>query len=141
MEPYEYCFWDGTLISNCDFTVSRIKWQSTFIIFDKVPTAATTELLCDKNGGHRSQWFHISKNKWKWKYKREKKILCAVFEIIPFIHSKNNIWILFWEHLGGRKEEWNLRIALINFLVMRFILNFDTSFYFRVLLKSKRREL
>ena len=30
--------------------------------------------------------------------------------------SQNNIQILFFEHLGGRKGEQNLRIALINFL-------------------------
>ena len=39
------------------------------------------------------------------------------------------IQILFYEHLGGRKEERNLRIALINSIVMRFISNFDISFY------------
>ena len=33
----------------------------------------------------------------------------------------SNIQILFFEHLGERKEERNLRIALIDFLVMRFI--------------------
>ena len=31
----------------------------------------------------------------------------------------HNIQKLFFEHLGGRKGERNLRIALINFLVMR----------------------
>ena len=31
-------------------------------------------------------WFHIQENKWKLKYKREKKILWAILEIIPFIH-------------------------------------------------------
>ena len=50
----------------------------------------------------------------------------------------NNIQILFGFNLGGRKEERNLRISQINSIVMRFILNFDISFYFRVLLKSKR---
>ena len=51
------------------------------------------------------------------------------------------IQILFFEHLGGRKGEWNLRIALTNFLVMGFISNFITSFNSLVLLKSKRRGL
>ena len=30
--------------------------------------------------------------------------------------------------VGGEKEKQNLKIALINFLVMGFISNFDTSF-------------
>ena len=51
---------------------------------------------------------------------------CSSF--LPPKCSKNNIQILFCEHLGGRKEERDLRIALINFLVMRFFSNFDTSF-------------
>ena len=55
--------------------------------------------------------------------------------------SQNNIQILFFEHLGGRKGERNLRIALINFPVMRFISNFDISFYSRVLPKSKSERL
>ena len=55
--------------------------------------------------------------------------------------AKNNIQILFYVHLGGRKEEQNLRIALNNSIVMRFISNFDISFYLRLLLKSKRKEL
>ena len=58
---------------------------------------------------------------------------------LPRKCSQNNIQILFYEHLGGRNEEQNLRIALINLIMMRFISNFDISFYSRVLLKSKRR--
>ena len=54
--------------------------------------------------------------------------------------KENNIQILFSFKVGAKKEERNLRIALINSLVMRFISNFDISFYFRVLLKSKRRK-
>ena len=46
--------------------------------------------------------------------------------------SKNNFQILFLYIVGGGKEQRNLRIALINSLVMRFILNLDLSF----LLKS-----
>ena len=42
--------------------------------------------------------------------------------------GKSEIQILFCKHFGGREEEWNLRIALINFLKMWFISNFDTSF-------------
>ena len=41
--------------------------------------------------------------------------------------------------IGAKMEEQNLRIALINSIVMRFISNFDISFYSRVLLKSKKR--
>jgi hypothetical protein len=51
--------------------------------------------------------------------------------------SQNNIQILFYEHLGGQNEERNLRIALIISIAMRFI----SSFYLRVLLKSKSRGL
>ena len=43
--------------------------------------------------------------------------------------KENNIQILFGDSLGGRKEERNLRIAPINSIVMRFISNFDISFY------------
>ena len=60
---------------------------------------------------------------------------------LPPKREQNNIQILFCSRLGGRKEEQNLRIALNNSLVMRFISNFDISFYSRVLLKSKRRGL
>ena len=42
--------------------------------------------------------------------------------------TENNIWILFSVHLGSRLVEQNLRIALINFLVIRFFSNFDISF-------------
>ncbi len=60
---------------------------------------------------------------------------------LPPKREENNIQILFSSRLGGRKEERNLRIALINSIVMRFISNFDISFYSRVLLKSKRKRL
>ena len=40
----------------------------------------------------------------------------------------NNFQIIFLYIVGGGKEKRNLRIALINFLVMQFISNFDTSF-------------
>jgi hypothetical protein len=53
---------------------------------------------------------------------------------LPPKREQNNIQI------GGRKEKQNLGIALINSIVMRFISNFDISFYSRLLLKSKRRE-
>ena len=43
--------------------------------------------------------------------------------------KENNIRILFSLDIGSRKEERNLRIALINSIVMRFISNFDISFY------------
>jgi hypothetical protein len=43
--------------------------------------------------------------------------------------KENNIQILFSLDIGSRKEERNLRIALINSIVMRFISNFDISFY------------
>ena len=55
--------------------------------------------------------------------------------------KENNIRILFSLDIGSRKEERNLRIALINSIVMRFISNFDISFYSRVLLKSKSKRL
>ena len=42
---------------------------------------------------------------------------------------RNNIWKLFSYIVGGGKEKRKIRIVLINFLVMRFISNFDTSFY------------
>ena len=57
------------------------------------------------------------------------------------VEISKNIQILFSCHLGAKLVKRNLRIALINFLVMRFISNFDISFYSRVLLKSKRRGL
>ena len=55
--------------------------------------------------------------------------------------KENSIQILFSFDIGAKKEERNLRIALINSIVMRFISNFDISFYFRELLKSKSRRL
>ena len=42
---------------------------------------------------------------------------------------ENNIWILFSGHLGSRLVKRNLRIAVINSIMMRFISNFDISFY------------
>ena len=53
--------------------------------------------------------------------------------------QENNIQILFSCHLGAKLVKRNLRIALINSIVMQFISNFDISFYSRVLLKSTRR--
>ena len=74
-----------------------------------------------------------------------RKIVRAIlrfhFSFPPPTMYRNNIWKLFSYILGGGKEKRNLRIALINFLVMGFISNFDTSFYSRVLLKSKRKGL
>jgi hypothetical protein len=61
------------------------------------------------------------------------------FSIPPPSMYKNNFQILFLYIVGGGKEKQNLRIALINSIVMRFISNFDISFYSRVLLRSKRR--
>ena len=34
----------------------------------------------------KRQWFHVLKDKWKYKHKREKKNQQVVLEIIPFIH-------------------------------------------------------
>ena len=56
-------------------------------------------------------------------WKSENKNNCQI------LFLRNNIWKLFFYIVGGRKEKWNLRIALINFIVMRFISNFDKSFY------------
>ena len=68
-------------------------------------------------------------------------ILRFRFSFPPPTMYRNNIWKLFLYIVGDGKEKRNLRIALINSIVMRFISNFDISFYSRVLLKSKRREL
>ena len=56
-------------------------------------------------------------------------ILRFRFSFRPPTTYKNNFQILFLYIVGGGKEKRNLRIALINFLVMRFISNFDISFY------------
>ena len=56
-------------------------------------------------------------------------ILRFRFSFSPPTMYKNNFQILFLYIVGGGKEKRNLRIALINFLVMRFISNFDISFY------------
>ena len=55
-------------------------------------------------------------------------ILRFHFSFPPPTMYRNNIWKLFSYIVGGGKEKRNLRIALINFLVMGFISNFDTSF-------------
>ena len=64
-------------------------------------------------------------------------ILRFLFSFPPPTMYENNFQILFFYKVGGGNEKRNLRIALINSIIMRFILNFDISFYFRVLLKSK----
>ena len=68
-------------------------------------------------------------------------ILRFRFTFPPPTMYRNNIWKLFLYIVGGGKEKRNLRIALINVIIMVFISNFDISFYSRVLLKSKRRGL
>ena len=55
-------------------------------------------------------------------------ILRFRFSFPPPTMYRNNIWKLFSYIVGGGKEKRNLRIALIIFLVMGFISNFDTSF-------------
>jgi hypothetical protein len=67
-------------------------------------------------------------------------ILRFHFSFRPPKLSPNNIQILFGDSLEGQKEKRNLRIALINSTVMRFISNFDRSFYSWVLLKSKEKD-
>jgi hypothetical protein len=37
------------------------------------------------------QWFHVHKNKLKLEYEIEKKILWAIFVIIPFIHLDKHL--------------------------------------------------
>ena len=55
-------------------------------------------------------------------------ILRFRFSFPPPTMYENNFQILFLYIVGGGKEKRNLRMALINFLVMQFISNFDTSF-------------
>ena len=57
-------------------------------------------------------------------------ILRFRFSFFPPKLSPNNI-ILFGDSLGGRKEKRNLRIALINFIIMQFFSNFDLNSYFQ----------
>ena len=56
-------------------------------------------------------------------------ILRFRFSFPPPTMYRNNIWKLFLYIVGGGKEKRNLRITLINSIVMRFISNFDTRFY------------
>ena len=69
-------------------------------------------------------------------------LACEAIEVLAFaIALHPQVSFVLEEHLGGRKERQYLRIALIIAIVMRFISNFDTSFYLRVILKSKRKGL
>ena len=54
-----------------------------------------------------------------------RKLIRAILKLCMY---ENNFQIIFLYIVGGGKEKQNLRIALINFLVMRLISNFDTSF-------------
>ena len=69
-------------------------------------------------------------------------LACEAIEVLAFaIALHPQVSFVLEEQLGGRKERQYLRIALIIAIVMRFISNFDTSFYSSVILKSKRKGL